>query len=104
MVAVLVVAASACSAPLEPSEPATFSKPACEEFRSAARDYVDGVLTEVEMRERLRQVDADGATAAPAVADAARALLRDATQSGIRSREFDGSVKAMGDACRAEGL
>lgn len=79
-----------------------FSRQACQEFRSAARDAVDGVLTPTELRERLQRVDKEAEVASPAVRAAARDLLR-AVTVGPGIGDADIEITALGDACRAAG-
>ena len=72
---------------------------ACSHFRSVAYDASEGLLTEEEFREKLKEVYDNAAIASPRVRRAAQRMLREVTAGNLT----DAAITAMGDACRAEG-
>lgn len=77
---------------------------ACVHFTNVIRDASDGVLTDAELRDKLKEVADDASVSAePGVADAARRLLAAATPP----LNVDGYAVAMGDlldACDSAGI
>jgi len=75
---------------------------ACDHFRNIAGDIADGVLTDSEIRSKLREVESNASIATPAIQSAARRMLAAATQGdtpGLTSAAQD-----MGAACEEEGV
>lgn len=68
---------------------------ACGHFHNVAVDASDGVLTDTELRQKLKEV-ADAARGTD-VEDEARALLAEATSGGEAS--FTTAVRSMTSAC-----
>lgn len=72
---------------------------ACRHFRNIAGDAAEGILTDAELREKLKEVDDNASIATPEVAAAARDMLAAATSgSGLGD-----AVTAMGEACADAG-
>lgn len=97
-----LVATAACGSDEEPTDDPTDDGAwaACTEFRSAAQDQTDGVLTEEELRERLQKVDTYASIAEDqAVATAAHDLLSALTTHGYNAPETADAVTALGEAC-----
>lgn len=72
---------------------------ACSHFRSVAYDASEGLLTDAELREKLKEVYDDSIIASPRVQKAAQRMLREATAGNLSA----GAISAMGAACEAEG-
>jgi hypothetical protein len=76
---------------------------ACSHFFNVARDASAGILTEAELREKLKEVNDDARVSdVSGVRNAAQAMLAAATSGDADS--FTDAVTAMGDACRAAGF
>ena len=74
---------------------------ACDHFRNVAGDASDGLLTDAELREKLKEVYDNSIGAAPEITAAARDMLA-AITSGT-NQEFTRSIRAMGKACADNG-
>lgn len=72
---------------------------ACDHFRNVLRDAGDGVLTEPELRTKLKEVEGNANIASPAVQNAARQLLAAAT-SGTSQQVQDAAAQML-TACKA---
>jgi hypothetical protein len=78
------------------------SRLACSHFFNVASDASAGVLTDAELREKLKEVNNDAKVSDVAgVRNAARAMLAAATSGD--GDAFTTAVTAMGNACRAAG-
>lgn len=93
----------ACSSePRDPDEDAREqSSLACDHFRNIAGDVTEGVLTDEELREKLKEVDDNAVIATPEVRGAARAVLRAITQGA--GEGLSQAVEDMDEACSAAG-
>lgn len=80
------------------------SQHACTEFRTAAQDQTDGVLTADELRDQLQEVQrfADAGDD-QAIADAASGMVAALTTNGYDSPETATAVTALSDACTSAG-
>jgi hypothetical protein len=74
---------------------------ACDHFRNIVDDVASGVLTNTEIRTKLKEVDDNASIATPQVQAAARAMLIGITQNDDES--FAAGVRAMNSACSATG-
>lgn len=99
---------TAAAAPATTSAPRTTSdrrardsKLACEHFRNVARDVSRGVLTDAELRRKLKEVDDDAVIGTPEVRAAATAMLAGITTGTTES--FLQAIKEMDAACSAAG-
>lgn len=103
---VLLLVASACSTESKPVDPVAeakeYSQLACEHFRNVMRDAADGVLTDAELRVKLKEVDDDTGIATPEVQAAGRAMLKAITAGDVPA--FTAAIKGMGEACTAAGF
>ncbi len=77
------------------------SRLACSHFRNVAGDVARGVLTDAELRGKLKQVDANASIATPQVQRAASAML--AAMTTGTSTELVSSFREMDTACEAAG-
>ncbi|MEX2376500.1 MAG: hypothetical protein WD848_00560 [Dehalococcoidia bacterium] len=90
----------------------------CELFRGSISDYFDGILTEAEFREEMKDVYDAAAGASPEVGEAARSMLAAATRNqgdprripssdrsfqGVIWRDFLAMSNEMTESCAAEG-
>lgn len=76
---------------------------ACDEFREAATDYTDGILTKDELRAKIASASRDAdLSEVRGLSEAGRAMLAELT-AGRMGDEFDRAVRAFGDACRSIG-
>jgi hypothetical protein len=90
---------SACST--SGPSPAEGSSLACDHFRNVMGDVSKGVLSDTELRTKLKQVYDDSDIATPAVQSAAQAML-----SADTSGDQQGLLSAAGEmdkACSAAG-
>ena len=77
------------------------SRLACNHFRNVARDVGRGVLTDVELRKKLKEVDDDAVIATPQVRSAATAMLA-AMTTGTASDLLE-AIGEMDSACSTAG-
>lgn len=71
---------------------------ACSDFRSAARDSNDGLLTDEELRGKLKDIESNASVSEePGVASSARAMLAAATAGDVDGLAV--AVERMADAC-----
>ncbi len=73
----------------------------CAEFRRTAADAAKGILTDAELREKLKKVQSRGSTAEPDIRDASTRVLSSVTQG-----DGPGASQAMADmfaACDKAG-
>jgi hypothetical protein len=77
------------------------SLPACEHFGNVAQDVRQGVLTAPELREKLKQIDADARAAPDDVKAAATAMLSAITQGDAAGLAAAGAQ--LDAACKAHG-
>lgn len=76
---------------------------ACEHFRNIMGDVSDGVLTDSELREKLKEVDSDAYVADEAdIVAASRDMLAAATTGGVS--DLTVAVTDMDSACENAGL
>lgn len=73
---------------------------ACDHFRNIAGDASSGILTDAELREKLKEVDDNASIATVRVRNAARRMLAGATSG---SSDFEAAIREMGAACAAAG-
>jgi hypothetical protein len=73
----------------------------CEHFRNVASDAPQGILTDQELREKLREVDDNAVIATDAVRQGARDMLA-AITSGT-AREFSRAIRRTDRAWTAAG-
>jgi hypothetical protein len=78
------------------------SRLACEHWRNVMRDVRDGVLTDAELRAKLKEVDGSTAIATVQVQEAARRMLAAVTQGDAEA--FAAAVSEMDAACTASGV
>jgi uncharacterized membrane protein len=74
---------------------------ACDHFRNTARDIVDGLLTDAEMREKLKEIHDNAAIGTPEVQNAARGMLAAATAGDVG--KLGREVGRMSRACAKAG-
>jgi hypothetical protein len=75
---------------------------ACAHYRNVTRDAVDGILTDAEVREKLKEVDSSAQVSdVAAVRRAARELLRTATSGDFDA--FSLALISMDDGCASIG-
>lgn len=74
---------------------------ACDHFRNVARDIADGVLTDAEAREKLKEVHENAIIATPAVRSAARGMLAAMTAGDYEALAEE--VANMDQACTDAG-
>lgn len=72
---------------------------ACDHFRNVASDASDGLLTDTELREKLKEVQGNAIIATQEVQGAAKAMLRAFTQRTGEVR----AIQAMDKACSKAG-
>lgn len=102
MVALVGLLISCSSTPADPVEEARRgSRLACEHFRNVARDAADGIYTNEELRQKLREVDGNAIIGTREVQAAARAMLAAATQGDLSA--LGDAVSEMDQACRDAG-
>ena len=78
------------------------SRLACSHFFNVANDASAGILTEAELREKLKEVNNDAQVSdVSGVRNAAREMLSAATSGDADA--FTEAVTDMGDACRSAG-
>lgn len=78
------------------------SRLACSHFFNVAGDASAGLLTETELREKLKEVNDNAKVSDVAgVRNAARAMLAAATSGNADA--FTDAVTSMGNACRSAG-
>lgn len=77
------------------------SRLACSHFRNVMGDASDGVLTDEELREKLREVDENAAIATAEVQAAARSMFATVTSGTVE--EFTAAVEDMHEACLDAG-
>lgn len=77
------------------------SRLACDHFRNIAADVNAGVLTESELREKLKEVESDSLIATPAVRSASIRMLSTITQG--ETDAFGQAVRDMDAACESAG-
>lgn len=71
---------------------------ACRDLQDAAEDYVDGVLTEVELRERLADIEENASMSDdPVIASSARSALAAATSGDVAG--LTTAIETMSTAC-----
>ena len=107
IIVVVIVATSGGNG--EPTSPAQAtresqeqsSRLACTHMRNVARDYSSGLLTWLELRDKLKEVYDDAIIATPEVYVASRDMLAAAT--AIDLDELASAVEAMNEACTAAG-
>lgn len=78
------------------------SEATCRHFRNIAGDASDGILTDEELRAKLKEVDDMAVIASTDIRDAARELLATVT-SGTDAEQAD-AINALGEACRDAGF
>jgi hypothetical protein len=74
---------------------------ACDHFRNTAGDIAAGLLTDVEMREKLKEIHDNAAIATPEVQSAAQGMLAAATSGDVR--KLGREVGRMSRACSKAG-
>jgi len=74
---------------------------ACDHFRNVHRDIADGIYTDEELREKLKEVDDNAIIATPKVRRAARQLLSAVTVGTIK--DVARGLDRMSDACSEAG-
>jgi hypothetical protein len=74
---------------------------ACDHFRNVASDAAEGLYTEAELREKLKEVEGNAIIATPAVQRAATDMLSAITQG--QSQRFERAIGDMSAACSAAG-
>ena len=89
----------ACSSDSEPT--GDQSSLACNHFRNVLGDVQDGVLTDTELREKLKEVESNASIASPGVQTAARQLLAAATSGS--SEEISAAGGKLLAACSVAG-
>lgn len=77
------------------------SRRACEHFRNVMGDVRDGVLTDAELRKKLKEVHGNASIGTAQVQDAAREMLAAITQDD--SDSLIEATKQMDAACKAAG-
>jgi hypothetical protein len=78
------------------------SQLACRRFRNVMGDVADGVLTDAEIRDQLKEVDDNAVIATEEIQRAARSLLAAATTGTVD--QFVDAASVMSDACRSAGF
>lgn len=96
----IVVAVTACS-PSKTELDTAGSQQACSHFRNVAGDYTAGVLTLVELRDKLVEVRSRADSATPRVQAAATAMVAAITSGSVDT--LGSAVTEMGNACAATG-
>jgi hypothetical protein len=102
---VAVVVLAACGGDDSPGDAG--ARLACRDFRSAARDQTDGLLTPSELRDRLKAVNDNARLSEePDIAQAGQDLLAEATTAGdqINNPDYAAAVTRFGTACEALDL
>lgn len=99
LVAVAFVLLAACST--SESDPADDSSLACDHFRNIAADVSAGVLTDAELRDKLKEVYDNASIATPEVREAAREMLAALTAGDVDA--FSVAISDMDAACTAAG-
>lgn len=74
---------------------------ACDHFRNIASDVSQGLMTDAEMREKLKEVHDNSSIGTPKVQRAATAMLAAATSGDYG--QLGNAVTRMGNACTAAG-
>lgn len=74
---------------------------ACDHFRNMAADVSDGVLTDSEIREKLKEVDENASIATPEVQEAARGMLSAITAGDYKA--LGRETRRMDAACQDAG-
>jgi major membrane immunogen (membrane-anchored lipoprotein) len=74
---------------------------ACNHFRNVAGDIADGVLTDAEAREKLKEIDDNAVIATPRIQSAARGMLAAMTAGDIA--KLTREARRMDRACSAAG-
>ena len=72
---------------------------ACDHFRNASGDAAAGLLTDSELRDKMKEVYDDSFGAGDAIHSAAQELLAEITSGNLS----DTAIYALGDACEAKG-
>jgi hypothetical protein len=76
---------------------------ACSHFRNVSGDAADGLLTDAELRDKLKEVHEDAQVSEePGVADSARRMLAAATSGDTAELEL--AITAMDQACSDAGF
>lgn len=101
MVIVLLTLAGCSSGSGSGSEDSGGSSLACDHFRNVAGDLSDGLLTDAELRDKLKEIHDDASIATPEVQEAARAMLSAMTSGSIR--DLRRAITDMDAACTASG-
>lgn len=70
---------------------------ACNHFRNVSNDAAGGLLTNQELREKLKEVNKDAAIASSAVQEASREMLRAATANDSQALRV--AINKMDQAC-----
>jgi hypothetical protein len=77
---------------------------ACRSFRDLASQVSDGVLTEREVRDKLREVYDDARISeTTGIAQSAKKMLRVITEQGYEAPELAAAVRSMSRACTKAG-
>lgn len=99
---ITTIVAPSASGPAIPTEEESSrrgSRLACNHFRNIANDVGLGILTDEELRDKLKEVNSDDNIATPEVQSAATDMLATAgDDSGLAA-----AVGAMDDACGESG-
>lgn len=74
---------------------------ACDHFRNVSGDASKGLITDAELREKLKEVHDNSIGADPEITAAAEAMLAGIT-SGT-NKEFTRAIRRMDSACSANG-
>lgn len=74
---------------------------ACDHFRNVSADAADGLLTDAELRDKLKEVHSNASIATASVRNAARDMLAAATSGSTGS--FGRAISRMDSACSAAG-
>lgn len=106
LVLLLLVFIGVCSAVSSDGDdtetsPSSKSGLACDHFRNIVSDVRAGVLTDAELRSKLKEVNSNASIASPSVQVAAQNMLAAVTQG--RTDQLLVAVGAMDRACSAEG-
>lgn len=96
-VILLVLVLVSCSSTSEPSGSASAGA-ACEHFHNVASDFSDGIMTQEELREKLREVDSAAAASDDTQVKSAAREMFAAVTSGTEE-EFNDAVRSMSSAC-----